>query len=169
MTRKTAVSILALLALTTAVAVGAAFTPAGNASDEHSSGNQLAGTWIVKVNLPAPQPALTSLQVVTDDGSFIELANDSSGAARTPQLGSWERISGRLYAASGTFFRFNPQTGAHVGSMKILRTIRLSDDGQSLAIVGRASVLDLSGNVVTSFPVTATGERMPVERIPGQP
>jgi hypothetical protein len=168
MNRKTTVASLALVALTIVVVAGAAITPAGTASNRHS-GNRLAGTWILTVNRPAPEPPLTSLQIFTADGSFTEWANDSSGAARSPMYGSWERIGGRLYAGTGMFFRYNPQTGAHIGALKVNRTIRLSHDGQSLTVVGRAMVLDLSGNVLASFPVTATGVRMQVERIAEQP
>lgn len=169
MTRKRAIAALALVALIIVVAAGAAIVPAGTASNQGSSGNQLAGTWIATVNRPAPLPPLTSLQVYTDDGSFIEIANDSSGAARSPQFGRWERIRERLYAGSGTFFRFDPQTGAHVGAIKINRTLRLSEDGQSFTTVARVLTLDLSGNVVSSFVSLASGVRMQVERIAEEP
>jgi hypothetical protein len=169
MTKKRAIATLAFAAVMLVIAAGAAIVPAGTASNRHSSGNTLAGTWIVTVNLPAPQPPLVSLQSITDDGSFTEWGDDSSGAARSPMYGSWERVEGRLYAASGTFFRFNPQSGAHIGSLKVNRSIRLSADGQSFTAVARAFVLDLSGNVLASFPVTATGERMQVERIAEAP
>lgn len=165
MTPKRAIAILALVAVVIVIAAGAAIVPAGTASNQQSSGNQLAGTWIATVNRPAPLPPLTSLQVYTDDGSFVEWANDASGAARTAQFGTWERIGGRLYAGSGTFFRFNPATGAHVGSMKINRTIRLSDDGQSFTTIARVQTLDLSGNVVGGFVALSTAVRMQVERI----
>jgi hypothetical protein len=169
MTRKKVIATLAFVALVIVVAAGAAIVPAGTASNQGSSGNQLAGTWIATVNRPAPLPPVTSLQVYTDDGSFVEWGNDSSGAARSPQFGRWERIGGRLYAGSGTFFRFNPQTGANVGSMKINRTLRLSEDGQSFTTIARVLTLDLSGNVVASFVALSSGERMQVERIAEEP
>jgi hypothetical protein len=169
MTRKKAIAALAFVALVIVIAAGAAIVPAGTASNEGSSGNQLTGTWVATVKLPAPAPALTSLQVYTDDGSFVESGSDSSGAARSPQYGRWERIGGRLYAGSGTFFRFNPVTGAHVGSMKINRTIRLSDDGQSFTTIARVLTLDLSGNVVGSFVALSSAVRMQVERIAEEP
>jgi hypothetical protein len=169
MSKKRAIAALALVALVIMVAAGAAIVPAGTASNQQSSGNQLAGTWVATVNLPAPLPPLTSLHVYTDDGSFVESGSDSSGAARSPQFGTWERIGGRLYAGSGTLFRFNPVTGAHVGSMKINRTIRLSDDGQSFTAVARVQTLDLSGNVVGSFVSLSSAKRMQVERIAEQP
>lgn len=169
MTRKKVIATLAFVALVIVVAAGAAIVPAGTASNQGSSGNQLAGTWIATVNRPAPLPPVTSLQVYTDDGSFVEWGNDSSGAARSPQFGRWERIGGRLYAGSGTFFRFNPQTGANVGSMKINRTLRLSEDGQSFTTIARVLTLDLSGNVVASFVALSSAERMQVERIAEEP
>ena len=84
-------------------------------------------------------------------------------------MGSWGRVRGRLYASSGSFFRFNPETGAHVGFYRINRTIRLSDDGQSFKAISRVQILDLAGNVVTSILSPASGERMRVERIAEEP
>ena len=169
MSKKRAIAALALVALVIMVAAGAAIVPAGTASNQQSSGNQLAGTWVATVKLPAPLPPLTSLLVYTDDGSFVEWGSDSSGAARSPQFGKWERIGGRLYARSGTIIRYNPQTGAHVGSMKINGTLRLSDDGQSYTTIARVQTLDLSGHVVGSFISLSSAERMQVERIAEEP
>ena len=156
---------IALAALVVAVATGAIASAGASGGD---AGNQLAGTWNVTVNRPAPLPPLASLQVFTSDGGAIEMANEWQ-ATRTAQYGSWERIGGRLYAASGVIFRFHPQTGAHVATMKINRTIRLSDDGQRFTQASRATTYDLNGNVIASFPVVATGERMQVERISDEP
>jgi hypothetical protein len=169
MTRKKLIATLALVALVILVAAGAAIVPDGTASNQSSSGNRLAGTWVATVNRPAPLPPLSSLQVYTKSGSFVEFGSDGSGAVRSPQFGSWERIGGRLYAGSGTFFRYNPQTGAHVGSMKIDRTLRLSDDGQSFTAVAHVLTLDLSGNVVASFVARSSGVRMQVDRIDEEP
>lgn len=169
MTTKRAIATLALVAVVIVVAVGAAVVPAGTASNDESAGNQLAGTWIGTVIRPAPLSPVTSLQAYTDTGSVIEWGNDASGVGRSPQFGTWERIGGRLYAASGTFFRFNPATGAYVGSMKINRKLRLSDDGQSFTGVARVLTLDLSGNVVSSFVARSTGVRMELEQIADEP
>ena len=159
-----------LLWATTLVAFVVAFGTGAMAAageDTGDAGNRLAGTWNVTVNRPAPLPPLASLQVFTADGSWIEMANEPQ-AARTAQYGTWERINGRLYAASGVIFRYDP-TGAHVATMKINRNMRLSADGQTMTVAARATTYDLNGNVITSFPVRATGERMKVERIPDEP
>ena len=120
------------------------------------------------MNRPAPLPPLTSLQVFTRGGSVIETANEWS-ATRTESFGAWERINRRLYAATTMFFRFNPQTGAYLGTQRISRTIELAKDGQSFAHVARVTALDPNGNVQASFIARATGKRMEVERIPDLP
>jgi hypothetical protein len=158
-------SAVALIVLTATVAVGA--SSSAGASTRHT-GNKLAGAWIVHVVPPAPRAPVTSLQVYTRDGSVIESGNDGS-ASRSPAYGTWERIEGRLYANTTVFFRFDPATGAFIGSLKVSRTIRLAEDGQSFAVAGRVSVLDPNGNVLGSFPVTGTAERMQVERIADMP
>ncbi len=160
MTRKpTLLRILMVLALA-AVAIGAVHSASASSDD---AGNQLAGTWRVVVNRPAPLSPIVSLQVYTGDGSVIETANDTG--ARSASYGAWERVNGRTYAASGVFFRFDPQTGVQVATHTIDRTIRLSADGQTFAAVAHAVTTDMNGNVIADLRVPSTGERMQVERI----
>lgn len=154
--------LLALLAFAT-LAVGTIAT-SGAAGTSDDSGNELAGTWVAVVNRPAPLPPIRSLRVFTDTGSFVESGSD--GFSRSPQYGVWERIGGRVYAASGTFFRFDPQTGAHIGYLKTVGTIELAQDGQSFSVVSRFTATDLNGNVLFSSPATGSAERMPQERLP---
>lgn len=169
MTRRTAVAgIVAVLA--TGALVAAAGSGSAGAAEE-PSGNQLIGTWQVTVNRPAPLPSLRSLQVFTDEGSVIETANEwlVGGALRTAAIGSWERITGRLYASTTVFFRFDPQTGAFLGTRKINRTHELAPDGQSFSHVAQVTTFDPNGNALGTFVARATAVRMPVERIPDQP
>jgi hypothetical protein len=167
MSSKRAIAALALAATLAVVAAGAAMAPESTASNRHSSGNRLAGTWVVTVQRPAPLLPVTVHQVYTRGGSFLSysFAGDDPPAARSHEMGSWERVEGRSYASSGSFFRFNPQTGALVGSTRIDRSLRLSDDGQSFTMSARVRVLDLAGNVVATLFPRGTGERMQVERI----
>jgi hypothetical protein len=141
---------------------------AGAPSKPKSSGNRIAGTWEVTVNRPAPLPPLRSLQVLTVGGGMVETSAEPP-ATRSPQLGTWERIRGRLYVVTGVHFRFNPQTGAFLGTQKINSTRRLSQNGQSFTAIARVTVFDPDGNVVGTFTATASGKRMQVERIPDQP
>ncbi len=143
-----------------AVAVGGGVIGTAGATSERA-GNQLAGTWTATVDRPAPLPDVGSLQVYTGEGSFIESGN--SAGARTPQYGSWKRVGGREYAATGVFFLFDRQTGAVIGKMKTSRTIELAQDGQSFTFRGSATQYDANGNVIVKVPSTGSGQRLQVE------
>jgi len=172
MNRKAGVtSAIVLVVLTAMFAAGAISAAAGQdpGRGRWDGGNRLAGTWNVTVNRPPPLTPLKSLQVFTDDGGVIEMANEWP-ATRTASYGVWEPVEGRLYAATSVFFRFDPQTGAYLGTTKITRTIELAPDGKTFTLVGRFSLLDAAGNVVAANLRTAgTGERMQVERIADRP
>jgi hypothetical protein len=164
MTKRTAVAGIVAVLATATVAVSEGLGPARAAGA--SSGNQLIGTWQVAVNRPAPLPPLQSLQVFTDEGSVIEMANEWGRAAA---YGSWERINERLYASTTVFFRFDPQTGAYLGTRKVNRTHELAQDGQSFSHVARVTTFDPNGKVLDTFIARATAVRMQVERIPDLP
>jgi hypothetical protein len=168
MRTKRAIAAAVALVATLTVTAGAVSGVTGAKPRLHSAADQLAGTWIVKVNRPAPLPPLTSLQVFTRAGSMIENANEPS-ATRTEAYGSWKRLHGRLYATTTLFFRFNPQTGAWLGTTKVDRTIEVAQDGQSFTVVARVTMLDPGGNTIATFPATASGQRMQVEPIAGRP
>lgn len=142
------------------IAVGGGVIATAGATRE-SAGNNLAGTWTVTVNRPAPLPSLASLQVYTRQGSMVESGSDS--ASRSPQYASWKRVGGREYAATGVLFRFDPQTGAFVGRTKINRTIDLAQDGQSFTFKAHVTNTDVEGNVVASFSASGSGQRLQVE------
>ncbi len=152
----------AIAAVFAVIAVAGVIATAG-AAHKHA-GKQLAGTWTVTVNRPAPLPPVISLQVYTDEGSMVESGSDS--VSRSPQYASWERVGRREYALTGVMLRFDPQTGAFAGQMKINRTIDLARDGQSFTFRGRATSTDANGNVVASFPVSGSGQRLQVEEQP---
>jgi hypothetical protein len=146
-----------------AIAVGGGVIATAGATSK-SSGNQLAGTWTVTINRPAPAPPLSSLQVYTGKGSMVESGTDT--ASRSPQYASWERVGDRKYAATGLFFRFDPATGAFAGKQKINRTIDLSKDGQSFTFQGQTTIYDANGNVVVTVPASGSGQRLQVEALP---
>jgi len=160
MSRRTKLS-AAIASVLAVIAVGGGVIATAGATTA-SSGNQLAGTWTVTINRPGGLPPLASLQVYTGAGSMVESGNDS--ASRSPQYASWVRVGGREYAATGVFFRFDPQTGAFVGKQKINRTIDLSENGQSFTFQGHATIYDANGNVVVAnVPVNGSGQRLQVE------
>jgi hypothetical protein len=163
---RTLLATAVLVVLTALVAAGAIATSA-LADTGSESGNQLTGTWNVTVNRPAPLPPLRSVQVFTSSGEMIEMANEWQ-ASRTAQYGVWERIDGRLYAATGIFYRFDSQ-GNFVGTTKIDRTIELGQDGKTFQHIARVGIYDASEHLTSNVVARASGVRMSVERISDVP
>lgn len=163
--------VIVTLAAVAAVIGVAAGTATGSPADSHA--NRLAGTWVVTIPRPAPLRPIIVYQHWNSDGTYLSYSGNGtlgdSPAGRSNEFGSWERVEGRLYASSGSWLRYDTQTGAHIGSTRIDRTLRLSDDGESFAVVGRVRVLDLDGNVISTALVRTSGERMQIERIADEP
>jgi hypothetical protein len=171
MSRKRVIATLAAVAAVIGIGIAAG---AASGRPAHTHANRLAGTWVVTIPRPAPMRPLIVFQHWNADGTYLSYSGNGtlgdSPAGRSNEFGVWERIEGRrLYASSGSFLRYDTQTGAHIGSTRIDRTIRLSDDGDSFAVVSLVRVLDLDGNVIFTTLVRASGERMQIERIPDEP
>jgi len=138
-----------------------------------SNGNSVEGSWVVTVTRVNPPPnvppTFKSLMTFDSGGGFTETSNTGT-TLRGPAHGSWERVDGRSYATTMLFFRFNPQTGAFLGTQKVNRTMRLSQDGQTFEAVSLAAQYDPEGVLTLGgLRATETGERIDVERIPDQP
>lgn len=161
-------SISPFAAVAAAIFIAGTVVATGAAVPTESAGNQLAGTWRATVIRPAPLPPLQSLRIFTSEGSATEMSNEWP-ATRSALYSSWELIQGRLYAATGVHFLFNPQTGALIGSRKLNRTIELAEDGQSFSAVARVTTFDPRGNVLGVGTAISSGERMQIERIPDVP
>lgn len=167
----------ALLILLAAFIAACASTRGNDAGSETSSPAtttqtsqetaSLAGTWVVTIPRPAPQPKLTSLQTYSNGGGLIEMPHESP-AARTPQFGSWEHVEGRTYATSGIIYHFD-EAGKLAATTKVNRTIELGQDGNSFTFVGRVSTVDTNDNPLGNFVARGTGVRMPIERISDVP
>jgi hypothetical protein len=143
-----------------------------SASADRSAGatrsTKLVGSWMVSVDRGPTLPALKSLQTYTGSRNVIEIANGGA-AARSPAHGAWQRLGGRSYASTAIFFRYDPATGAYLGTVKLRHTLKLAQDGQSFTGVAVGELRDPAGNLLPGSNVrrdAVSGERINVERIP---
>lgn len=139
-----------------------------------SDGNSVEGSWMITVTRVNPPPGVPatfkSLMTFAAGGGLVETSSTAGSTRRSPAHGAWERISGRLYATTMVFFRSDPVTGAFVGTQKVNRTMRLSQDGQTFEAVSLAAQYDVNGVLTLGgLRATETGERIDVERIADQP
>jgi hypothetical protein len=156
---------IALIAVVALVAAGAISASSG----DHRGGrgaNGLVGSWELTVNRGPLLPPVKGLTTYTLGHSVIGTANV---VIRGPAHGTWEHVSGRLYADTHVFFRFDP-TGAFLGTQRINENVRLAPDSDSYAAVAISSQFDPNGNLVASgLRATITATRIHVDRIPDQP
>lgn len=134
------------------------------------SANALVGSWIVSVDRGPTLPALKSLQTYTTGNGVVEIANGGP-TARSPSHGAWRRTGWRTYATTIVFFRYDPDSRAYLGTVKLRHTLELARDGRSFSGVSVAELRDPAGNLLPGSNTrrdAVTGERIDAEPIPGQ-
>jgi hypothetical protein len=165
--KRTVLGAIVLIALTAMVAVGAISASAGNNGATHS-GPTLIGSWMTSVNRGPALPPLKSLQSYTRSHSVIEIGN-LGATVRSPSHGAWKRIGGRKYGTTKVFFRFDPVSGAYIGTVKLRQELEVAPDGQSFAGVAIGELRDANGNLLPGSNTrvdTVTAERINVEPLP---
>ncbi len=163
--KRSIVAAATLLALTVVVATASA----AKAPRKASAGYALVGTWDVTLSLPG-QPPGRVLATFTGDGGTVESAAAAPPTLRGTSHGAWERVGPSLFAVTRVFFRFNPQTGAFLGTQKVNATVRVAHDGKTFTAVSISEQRDPAGAlVVGGLRGTAQGVRLEVEQIPDQP
>ncbi len=157
-----------LLALLIMVATAAVSASAAKNPPKVSAGYAIVGTWDVALFFPG-QPPGRVLATFASDGTTVE-SPAVPASVRGPSHGVWERIGPYLFSVTRVFFRFNPQTGAFLGTQKVNATMRVAQDGKSFTAVSISEQRDPAGAlIVGSLRSTAQGARLEVERIPDVP
>ena len=162
-----ALSTVALVALMTA-AIG---TMSASADRKHhgATSNKLVGSWMVTVNRGPALPALKSLQTYTRGRGVIENSNGGP-TARSASHGAWQRIGARTYRSTQVFFRYDPDTRAYLGTVKLRHELQLSPDGQSFTGVAVGELRDPAGNLLPGSNArrdNVSGTRINAEPLPG--
>ena len=168
MNRAFRIPLLISFALLAVVATAAVSASAAKSPLKASPGHALVGTWDVTLSLPG-QPPGRVLATFAGDGTTVESAA-APPALRGASHGVWERIGPSLFSVTRVFFRFNPQTGAFLGTQKVNATVRVAQDRKSFIAVSISEQRDPAGNlIVGGLRGTAQGARLEVEQIPDQP
>lgn len=123
---------------------------------------RLEGVWIVtvtRVNPPANlPPTFLSLQQYLPNGGYQETSN-SGRTNRGPALGEWVRTGDRQFTITQYHFRFGANE-QFAGTTRIVRNIRLSEDGKEFAGVSTQDQFDAEGRqTATGVRATEAGKR----------
>jgi hypothetical protein len=157
-----------VLALVAVGVIAAGAVSAARAGDDESRSRALVGTWDVTLQLPGAPPAPV-LATFNDEGTTVESAA-APPATRGSSHGVWERIGHDLFSVTRIFFRFNPQTGAFLGTTKVNATVRVASDAETFEAVSISELRDPAGAlIVGGLRATATASRVHVETIEDRP
>ncbi|MGI8812125.1 MAG: hypothetical protein ACR2IH_06305 [Pyrinomonadaceae bacterium] len=115
------------------------------------NGNTLEGVWQINVTAVDCQTGtivrtFRSLNTFMQGGTMVEDSSVSS-VIRGTSHGLWQRTSGREYASTFTFFRFNPD-GSPNGSQRVRRNIELSDSSDELTATATVEIYNVAGALV---------------------
>jgi hypothetical protein len=167
--KRTVVGTIVALALAIAIAAGAISASAGNSRATQS--RELAGTWLATVDRGPALPPLKSLQTYTRGHGVVEIANGGA-TVRSTSHGAWKHLGGRKYGSTMVFFRYDPASGAYIGTLKLRHELELAHDGQSFTGVAVGELRDAAGNLLPGSNTrkdAITAERIDVEPVPVLP
>src|SRR5215216_2633290 len=126
--KRSLASVITLVAVAAMAAAAAIYASSGD--DGRSQGaNEIIGSWDQTVDRGPQLPPVKGLTTYTRGHSVVGTANLLLN--RGPSHGTWEHLSGRLYADTHVFFRFDPTTGAFLGTQRVNETARLAPGGDS--------------------------------------
>jgi|SRR5215211_2710841 len=164
--KRSLASVITLVAVAAMAAAAAIYASSGD--DGRSQGaNEIIGSWELTVDRGPQLPPVKGLTTYTRGHSVVGTGNLLT---RGPSHGTWEHLSGRLYADTHVFFRFDPATGTFLGTQRINETARLAPDGDSYTAVAISNLFDPNGHlVVGGLRATVTATRIHIDRIPDQP
>lgn len=155
---------VAAAAVLASIMVGAVSATAANRPAQPAQVNAIVGSWDVVVTIEG-QPPFRALATFEEGGTTVE-SPAASPTLRSASHGVWARTGPNVFAMTRLFFRFNPATGAYLGTTKVNATVTVSTDRRSFTAVSRSEMRDPAGAlVVGGLRSTAIGTRMQVERI----
>jgi hypothetical protein len=169
--KKPVIGTIAVLGLAVVIAIGAISASAGVNRADDSASPKLVGSWMVSVNRGPALPPLSSLQSYSRGGTVVEIANGGA-TVRSPSHGTWKRIGGHKYGSTSIFFRYDPVSGAYLGTLKLRHELELAKDGESFTGVAIGELRDANGNLLPGSNTrkdAVTGERINVEPLPDIP
>lgn len=147
------------------VAAAALAVSATASSTRDRDANQLTGTWTTSVTLVNPPPGVDAtfqtFNTFVADGGVLVSSSQSHATQRSLAHGNCAHRSGRQYACTFAWFRFDP-SGTFVGTQRVRRTMTLSRDGNSFRSTDTVEVIAPDGTVLASLQGTETGSRLPI-------
>jgi hypothetical protein len=128
----------------------------------------IEGTWLSTVTTSGSSapPPFQALVTFTPGGGLVETDQSTPPSQRSAGQGTWARTDDDQVRARFLAFLFDFDASGHPqpqGTLIVPFTVRLSEDGDTLAGAGTFQAVDLMDKVVASGSFTLQGRRITVD------
>lgn len=139
----------------------------GGGSDAHAQAaaapDPIEGLWQSSVALrdcttSAPLGAFRGITIFNSGGT-ASADNNQPSAIKGAAMGTWKKAANGSYTVALRFWRYNAD-GTPAGQQRLVRTVTLAADGQSLTSTITTQAVDNADNVVLSACGAETGARI---------
>lgn len=165
----TALAVITVLAMTSAVASGRNTQDMQSSASSEAGERTIVGVWRTVVTFrncqtgdPIPNlPTFQGLFTFNKGGTMSEygISPGLTPALRSPGHGVWRRGHGwQDYSFAFTFYRYNA-SGAFIGSQKVTGALELGASGDEFTTSSSVEILDANDNVIVNGCATTVGTR----------
>jgi hypothetical protein len=119
----------------------------------------IVGAWNCTIPPAGGAPAFNDIKNIHVGGTQSEIDDAAPPSQESPTVGTWAR-TGSLTYSQKAYQKSWDASGNFLGTFHYVGPMSLNDDLNQLSIEGTATLFDANGNVVTSFPFTASCNRL---------
>lgn len=155
----TCVGVFALLPV--AYIVSAQEAASNNPEEERAPvfTDPIVGAWNCTIPPAGGAPAFNDIKNIHVGGTQSEIDDAAPPSQESPTVGTWAR-TGSLTYSQKAYQKTWTASGNFLGTFHYVGPMSLNADLNQLSIEGTATLFDANGNVVTSFPFTASCNRL---------
>ena len=119
----------------------------------------IVGAWNCTIPPAGGAPAFNDIKNIHVGGTQSEIDDAAPPSQESPTVGTWAR-TGPLTYSQKAYQKTWTASGNFLGTFHYVGPMSLNAGLNQLSIEGTATLLDANGNVVTSFPFTASCNRL---------
>jgi hypothetical protein len=119
----------------------------------------IAGAWNCFIPPAGGAPGFNDIKNIHVGGTQSEIDNAAPPSQESPTVGTWTKTGPFTYSQKAYQMSWDP-SGNFLGLWHYVGPMTLSPSLNDLSIEGTATLVDGNGNVVTSFPFTASCTRL---------
>ena len=119
----------------------------------------IVGAWNCQIPPAGGAPGFNDIKNIHVGGTQSEIDNAAPPSQESPTVGTWKRTGTLTYSQKANQMSWDP-SGNFIGTWYYAGPMTLAPNLNDLNIDGTATLVDANGNVITSFPFTATCTRL---------